>query len=77
MVSGGWRVSSFQFEDDLNRFRLPGFGVFQVAAQQKIARALSATLAMENLTNREFVVGFSPTPLIGNPRLWRIGLRWH
>lgn len=77
LVSGGLRATGLQFEDDLNRFRLPGFAVLQLTGQQRLVRRLSATVAVENLLDREFVVGFSPTPLIGNPRLFRVGLRWN
>lgn len=76
LLSFGMRSNAAQFEDDLNRFFLPGFAVAQVAVRQRLTGQLSATLQMENILNREFVVGFSPTPLIGAPRLWRAGLRW-
>ncbi len=76
LVSGGIRASSLQFEDDLNRFGLPGFAVWHVAARQKIHGGWSASLAVENAWNREIVAGFSPTPLLGAPRLLRLGLRW-
>ncbi|HBY61594.1 MAG TPA: TonB-dependent receptor, partial [Solibacterales bacterium] len=75
-ASAGVRSTSFQFEDDLNRFLLGGFAVAHVSVRQRLWRHVSASLAVENLLNREFVVGFSPTPLIGAPVLWRAGLRW-
>ncbi|MDX2152537.1 MAG: TonB-dependent receptor [Bryobacteraceae bacterium] len=75
-ASAGIRSTSYQFEDDLNRFLLAGFAVAHVTVRQRLARGVSASLAVENLLDREFVVGFSPTPLIGAPVLWRAGLRW-
>jgi outer membrane receptor protein involved in Fe transport len=72
----GLRSSAAQFEDDINRFLLPGFATAQFTGRQQLWRSLSAQIAFENLLNREYVVGFSPTPLIGAPRLWRAGLRW-
>lgn len=75
-LSAGVRVVGAQFEDDINRFLLPGFAVAQFSARQQIWRGLSAQLVTENLFNREFVVGFSPTPLVGSPRLIRAGIRW-
>ena len=75
-VSAGVRVTAAQFEDDLNRFVLPGFAVAQFSVRQRLWRSLSAQLVTENLLDRQFVVGFSPTPLIGSPRLVRAGLRW-
>jgi outer membrane cobalamin receptor len=75
-ASAGVRSFSYQFEDDLNVFVLGGFASAQVAVRQGLGRGLSATLAIENVLDRQYYVGFSPTPLIGAPRLWRAGLRW-
>jgi hypothetical protein len=36
----------------------------------------SALIAVENLLNRSFLVGFVPTPTTGNPRLLRVGIKW-
>jgi outer membrane receptor protein involved in Fe transport len=76
LVSGGLRSFGLQFEDDRNQFILPGFATLQLSARQRLKRSLWATLAIENLLDREFLTGFSPTPLIGAPLLWRAGLRW-
>jgi outer membrane receptor protein involved in Fe transport len=76
LASVGLRSYGAQFEDDINRFLLPGFATWQLAVRQRIVGGLSANVAIDNAFDREFVVGFSPTPLIGNPRLWRVGLRW-
>ena len=76
LLSADLRSYSLQFEDDLNLFRLPGFASLQLAAEQRLAAGFSARASFENLLDREYVTGFSPTPTIGNPRLWRIGLRW-
>ena len=65
-----------QFDDDLNRFRLHGFATVQLVARQRLAKGLSASVAFENLLDREYIVALTPTPSIGAPRLWRIGLRW-
>jgi outer membrane cobalamin receptor len=75
-ASAGLRASALQFEDDRNLFLLPGFAVWHATARGRLRGTLWATAAWENLFNREFSVGFSPTPLIGAPRLWRLGLRW-
>ncbi|MBK9166375.1 MAG: TonB-dependent receptor [Bryobacterales bacterium] len=76
LASIGIRSYAAQFEDELNRFLLPGYATLQVVARRQLTPRLSALVAFENLLNREFVTGFSPTPLIGAPRLWRAGLRW-
>lgn len=76
-ASAGVRAFSFQFEDDLNRFVLPGFATVQLSWARRIAYGVSLAAEVENLLGREIVVGFSPTPLIGAPRLWRVGIRWN
>lgn len=76
LVSAGVRSYADQFEDELNRFRLPGFATVQVLARQRLARGFSMLAAVENLLDREYLTGFSPAPAIGAPRLWRLGLRW-
>lgn len=72
----GFRTSAYQFDDDLNLFRLPGFGVTQFSIRHQLWRSLSAIAAVENLFNREFLTGYSPVPATGAPRLIRAGLRW-
>ncbi len=76
LAAVGIRSYSYQFEDDLNLFLLPGFATLQVAVQQRLKYGLSAKVSFENLLDRQYVTGFSPTPTIGAPRLWRAGLRW-
>jgi len=76
VASAGFRSYSHQFEDERNLFLLPGFASFQLVVRQQLTRGLSAVAAVENLFDREYLAGFSPTPLIGAPRLWRAGLRW-
>lgn len=74
-AAAGVRGSGLQFEDDLNRFRLPGYAVWHLSARHRIGGRWWASAAVENLLNREVVAGFSPTPLVGAPRLVRVGLR--
>ena len=76
LASGGLRAYAAQFEDDLNRYVLPGFAVLHLSFEQRLAHSLYATAEFENLLNREFLVGLAGSPTIGNPRLWRAGLRW-
>lgn len=76
LLAGGLRSSALQFEDDQNLFRLPGFAVFHFTARRALRGGLAVNAALENAFGREVVVGFSPTPLTGAPRLWRVGLRW-
>jgi len=65
-----------QFDDDLNQFVLPGYAVVQFSARREICRHVTATAAVENSLDRQYLVALSPTPNIGAPRLWRIRLRW-
>jgi outer membrane receptor protein involved in Fe transport len=76
MISGGIRAFGLQFDDDLNQFKLPGYAALELAAEQHVIGNLSAIAAVENLLDRSFLVGLTPFPTTGQPRLWRIGLRW-
>jgi len=70
------RASSYQFDDDLNQFILPGYAVLGFSAFREIVPRLTATAAIENLLDRQYLVARTPTPNTGAPRLWRAGLRW-
>jgi outer membrane receptor protein involved in Fe transport len=74
LASIGLRSYAMQFEDDLNRFVLPGFATVQVLVRQRLAYGFSAVAAVENLLDRTYLVGIVPT--IGAPRLWRAGVKW-
>ncbi|MGH9673556.1 MAG: TonB-dependent receptor plug domain-containing protein [Bryobacteraceae bacterium] len=76
LASFGVRSYSLQYEDDRNLFVLPGFGSFHISLRQRLGKGFSATVAVENLLNKEYWVGFATIPSIGPPRLWRAGLRW-
>ena len=76
LVSGGLRTYSYQFDDDLNVYRLPGYASVQFMARQHLARSLSGEVSLENALNRQYYTAFTPTPNVGAPRLWRAGLRW-
>jgi outer membrane receptor protein involved in Fe transport len=78
MVSAGVRIFSSQFDDDLNTraFVLAGYSSVQLVGRQRLAKGFSLSAAFENLLNRQYYVAFAPTPNIGAPRLWRVGLRW-
>jgi outer membrane cobalamin receptor len=76
LLAAGVRASGLQFEDDLNSYLLPGYAVWHVTARQRLPRGFSLNLQIENMLNREIVAGYSPTPLVGAPRLIRAGLRW-
>ena len=75
-ASAGLRSYAYQFDDDLNAFRLPGFASVQSVVRQHLVRSLSAEVTLENALDRQFYTAFTPTPNIGAPRQWRVGLRW-
>jgi outer membrane cobalamin receptor len=75
-VSAGVRAFGLQFDDDLNQFKLPGFASVQVTAEQHLTKKLSAVGSVQNLLDRTYLVALTPSPNIGQPRLWQIGLRW-
>jgi outer membrane receptor protein involved in Fe transport len=76
-VSFSLRTYSSQFDDDQNKFLLPGYLTLQVVAQQHLVRSLFASFEMENAADRLYYTGFTPNPTIGTPRLVRVGLRWN
>jgi len=75
LISGGLRVYSLQFDDDLNQFVLPGFATVGLAAQQTLTHNLTAHVSVDNLLDRQYIVALTPTPNTGSPLLVRVGLR--
>jgi outer membrane receptor protein involved in Fe transport len=76
LASVSVRGVSSQFDDDLNLFRLPGFVSVQSTVRERLFKNVSASLEVENILDRLYYTGFTPTPTIGAPRLIRIGFRW-
>ncbi len=76
LISAGIRAFSLVFDDDLNQFLLPGYASANLTVQQHLTKRLSAVASFENLLDRTYLVALTPNPNIGEPRLWRIGLRW-
>jgi outer membrane cobalamin receptor len=76
LISAGIRAFSLVFDDDLNEFLLPGYASVNLTAEQHLTNRLSAVASFENLLDRTYLVALTPNPNIGEPRLWRVGLRW-
>ncbi len=76
LASAGFRSYAAQFEDERNQFLLPGYATLQLVVRRRLAAGFSVSAAVENLLDRQYVAGLTPTPLLGPPRLWRLGLRW-
>jgi outer membrane receptor protein involved in Fe transport len=76
LASVSMRSYGAQFDDDRNLFLLPGYATLQAVLRQRLAQSVWAVVAIENAFDRQYLTAFSPTPMIGTPRLWRVGLRW-
>jgi outer membrane receptor protein involved in Fe transport len=76
LASLSLRATSSQFDDDLNQFRLPGFVTVQAMIRERLIKNVSASLEVDNLVDRLYYTGYTPTPTIGSPRLIRVGIRW-
>jgi hypothetical protein len=76
MVTAALRSYAYQFDDDLNVFKLPGYASAQFVVRQRIVRGLAGEVTFENALDRVFYTAFTPIPNIGAPRLVRVGLRW-
>jgi outer membrane receptor protein involved in Fe transport len=69
------RVFSSQYDDDLNEFKLDGYGVVDASATQELIRGLHIFAAVENLFDTDYDVARTPIRSIGWPRTFRIGAR--
>ncbi len=76
LISAGVRAFGLQFDDDLNQYLLPGYAVVELLAERHLTSKLSAVASIDNLLDRVYYVALTPTPNIGEPRIWRVGLRW-
>ena len=74
-LSLGSRVSSEQFDDDQNQLPLPGYLTIDARASRQVGRA-SIFAVVENVTDKRYAVGLTPTPTIGPPRSFRAGVRF-
>jgi outer membrane receptor protein involved in Fe transport len=71
-----------QYDDDLNARTKPGetepglpaYGTVEISALREIGRNLDVFFGVQNLFDKEYYVGFSPTT-IGTPRLVNGGIR--
>jgi outer membrane receptor protein involved in Fe transport len=75
-IAAGIRAFGLAFDDDLNQFLLPGYASVGFSAQQRLTKNLSAVASVDNLLDRTYLVALTPSPNIGQPQLWRVGLKW-
>ncbi|HEV7768976.1 MAG TPA: TonB-dependent receptor [Thermoanaerobaculia bacterium] len=71
------RWSTSQFDDDRNELPLDGYAVLDLLASHPITQAVEMTFALENATNESIEASATPVVTLGQPRAWRIGLRFH
>jgi outer membrane receptor protein involved in Fe transport len=69
------RWLSHAWEDDLNTLQLPAFAVVDASLSRRLGRSVELFAAVENLFDREFLVGRAGVDTVGAPRLVRAGLR--
>ena len=81
-VAVGVQYIGRQFDDDQNERvvpgesepGLPGYAVVDITASRTLMRNLDAFIGIQNLFNKEYIVGTLPTT-IGTPRLAHVGVR--
>lgn len=69
------RVTGPQFEDDLNERGMGGYAVVDVFLSRGVFWKVEAFGAVENLFDRQYLVGRSGIDTVGQPLLVRVGLR--
>lgn len=70
------RWSAMQFDDDLNQLRLDGYFVVDAFASWALVAGVEVTAAVENLFDEEVEVSATPVITLGQPRAFRVGLRY-
>jgi outer membrane receptor protein involved in Fe transport len=70
------RYIAGQFEDDLNRLRLPGYFSADAMVRWRFSEGVEPFIACENLLDRTYLIGRSQIPTVGSPRLVRAGVRF-
>lgn len=70
------RWSAMQFDDDLNQLALAPYFVADVFAAHPLGRGLEVHAAVENVFDREVEVSATPVVSLGQPRAFRVGLRY-
>ncbi len=69
------RFVSRQYEDDLNRLPLAGYGVLDLQVGKPLTEQLELFVSVENLFDRKYAVGRLPIERLGTPRLVHGGVR--
>ena len=75
-IGAQMRWTSMQFDDDLNQLELGSALVVDAFASQPISRSLDLTFAIENIANTDVEASATPVVTLGQPRAWRVGMRY-
>lgn len=70
------RWSSSQFDDDLNTLPLRSYVVVDAFASHPLRSGLAVTASIENALDREVEASATPVITLGQPRAFRVGLRY-
>ncbi len=69
------RAASSAFEDDLNDFRMGGYGLLGFSVSRRLINGLEVFLTAENLFDKRYLTGRVPDERLGEPRILSGGLR--
>jgi outer membrane receptor protein involved in Fe transport len=75
-ISFQGRVSGHQFDDTANNFYINGYFRLDAYAAHEFRHNISLFASGENLFDRGIIVGKTPLPTLGTPRVARFGLRY-
>ncbi|MBX3288062.1 MAG: TonB-dependent receptor [Acidobacteria bacterium] len=75
-VAGQIRLSSEQFDDDLNAFRLEPYGQADIMIGRKMGDSGRMFIAVENVFNSRYSVGRTPIRTVSSPINFRLGYRF-
>jgi outer membrane receptor protein involved in Fe transport len=75
-ISFQGRVSGHQFDDTANDYYIPGYFRLDVYAAHEFRHNISLYAKGENLFDRAIIVGKTPLPTLGTPRVALFGLRY-
>jgi outer membrane receptor protein involved in Fe transport len=70
------RWSAKQFDDDLNDLPLGSYLVIDLTASHALRHGVELTFAAENILDRDVEVSATPVIALGQPRAFRVGLRY-
>jgi outer membrane receptor protein involved in Fe transport len=70
------RASGHQFDDTANQYYIPGYFRLDVYAAHEFRHNISLFASGQNLFDRAIIVGKTPLPTLGTPRVARFGLRY-